>query len=98
MRNKDLFGQILHKPGRAHHVQHKINTGDLPYRNSIKEKVYRPSNIKEVRQFLGLTGHYRFIYHYAHISQPLTKLISPSTPFNWTPRKTRPVGTNTVRI
>jgi hypothetical protein len=45
----------------------------------------RPTSLKELRQFLGLTGHYRrFVHHYAHISEPLTRLTSPSAKFEWT--------------
>ena len=41
-----------------------------------------PSNLKEVRSFLGHTGFYRrFIQNYAHISKPLTNLLSKDTEF-----------------
>ena len=46
-----------------------------------------PSNIKEVRTFLGLTGYYRrFIANYATVAQPLTKLTSKEycNNFVWT--------------
>ena len=46
-----------------------------------------PSNIKEVRMFLGLTGYYRrFIPNYAAVAQPLTKLTSKEycNNFVWT--------------
>jgi len=44
-----------------------------------------PTNLKEVRGFLGITGYYRkFIKHYAIISQPLTRLLKKGTLFLWT--------------
>ena len=43
-----------------------------------------PTNVKEVRAFLGLTGYYRrFIQHYSLISKPLTLLLQKGTPFMW---------------
>nr|GEU96796.1 hypothetical protein [Tanacetum cinerariifolium] len=42
-----------------------------------------PTNLKQLRGFLGLTGYYRwFIKNYASISQPLTKLMKKNA-FQW---------------
>jgi len=43
-----------------------------------------PTNLKEVRGFLGSTGYYRrFTKHYSLISKPLTSLLRKGTPFMW---------------
>ena len=42
--------------------------------------------VKEIRQFLGLTGYYRkFVPRFADISRPLKRLTRKETTFNWTP-------------
>ena len=45
-----------------------------------------PTNIKEVRHFLGLTGYYhKFICNYTDIAYPLNCLTHKAQPFIWTP-------------
>ena len=42
--------------------------------------------MKEIKQFLGLTGYYRkFVPRFADISRPLMRLTRKETSFNWTP-------------
>ena len=46
-----------------------------------------PSNIKEVRRFLGMCGFYRkHIKDYAKIAVPLTNLLRQKELFRWTPK------------
>ena len=45
-----------------------------------------PQNVKELKQFLGLTNYYRkFISNYTHIAEPLHKMLrGPKRIFTWT--------------
>jgi hypothetical protein len=44
-----------------------------------------PTNVKELRSFLGFTGFcHWFVHHYAIISKPLTSLLKKQTLFLWT--------------
>ena len=43
-----------------------------------------PSNISDLRSFLGCVGYYRqFIRHFAKIAEPLYKLERKGTAFRW---------------
>ena len=45
-----------------------------------------PTNMHQVRQFLGLTSYYRkFIRHYSHMALPLTELTREHSPWRWRP-------------
>lgn len=47
-------------------------------------KMRDPRNVKEIRQFLGLSGYFRkFVRDYARLVEPLTRLTKKSTPWVW---------------
>jgi hypothetical protein len=44
-----------------------------------------PTNVKEIRGFLGMAGYYRrFIEGFSKIAGPMMKLLRKNTPFEWT--------------
>ena len=46
-----------------------------------------PTNLKEIRQFLGLTNYFRkFIKDYAKLAVPLTNLTRSGIPWHWDDR------------
>ena len=56
----------------------------MPNKVDRIQSLERPSDVKGIRFFLGLTGYYRwFIPKYAHRSQPLTMLIRKNTKWQW---------------
>ena len=57
-----------------------------PQLTEIWEKYKVPTNVKQVRQFLGLTQYYRrFQKDYAKIAHPLHNLTKKDVAFSWTP-------------
>ena len=45
----------------------------------------RPTNISEVRSFLGMAGYYRrFVKDFSKIASPLTQLLCKNHKFDWT--------------
>ena len=52
------------------------------------KKMPVPKDRKELRTFLGLSGHYRrFVKGYAEIAKPLTRLTSTKMEYQWTERQ-----------
>ena len=46
----------------------------------------RPTNVTEVRSFLGMAGYYRrFVKDFAKIASPLTQLLHKDRQFDWSP-------------
>ena len=80
----DLFKSQIHYLG---HLISEDGISPLPDKlDSIKNMPVLKC-MKEIRQFLGLTGYYRkFVPRFADISRPLTRLTRKETTFNWTPR------------
>jgi RNase H-like domain found in reverse transcriptase/Reverse transcriptase (RNA-dependent DNA polymerase) len=64
-----------------------ITQGQVQMDDTKIEKVRnwrRPTNVTEVRKFLGFTGYYRyFIKDYSKLARPLLQLTHLSTPWMW---------------
>ena len=72
-----------------HYLGHLISTegiSPLPNKLDCIQHMPVPKNMKEIKQFLGLTGYYRkFVPRFADISRPLTTLTKKDKKFEWTP-------------
>ena len=72
-----------------HYLGHPISAdgiSPLPDKLDIIKNMPTPKDLKEIKQFLGLTGYYRkFVPRFADISRPLTQLTKKETKFMWTP-------------
>ena len=72
-----------------HYLGHLISPeGISPLPNKLDFIKHMPAlkNVKEIKQFLGLTSYYRkFVPRFADISRPLTTLTKKDKKFEWTP-------------
>ena len=78
----DLFKSKIHYLG---HLISADETTPLPDRLDVIKNMPVPTDVKEIKQLLGLTGYYRkFIPRFADISRPLTQLMKKEMKFVWT--------------
>ena len=79
----DFFKSKIHYLG---HLISPEGISPLPNKLDCIQHMPVPKNVKEIKQFLGLTGYYRkFVPRFADISRPLTTLTKKIKKFQWTP-------------
>ena len=79
----DFFKSKIHCLG---HLISPEGISPLPNKLDCIQHMPAPENMKEIKQFLGLTGYYRkFVPRFADISRPLTTLTKKDKKFEWTP-------------
>ena len=79
----DFFKREIHYLG---HLISPEGISPLPNKLDCIQHMPVPKNMKEIKQFLGLTGYYRkFVPRFADISRPLTTLTKKDKKFEWTP-------------
>ena len=83
------------RPDKCHFARHNVHylghvidkTGISPDAAKIKavSEYPTPTNLKDLRAFLGLSGYYRrFIKKYAHVAMPLYSLTKKDISLKWT--------------
>ncbi|CAB0030022.1 unnamed protein product, partial [Trichogramma brassicae] len=77
---------LLHKEaGFLGHIVSEKGVEPDPRKVEAISNWPRPTNVKQIRQYLGTTGYYRrFIKDYARIASPLSNLTKKNKPFEWT--------------
>ena len=79
----DFFKSEIHYLG---HLIFLEGISPLPNKLDCIQHMPSPKNVKEIKQFLGLTGYYRkFVPRFADISRPLTTLTKKDKKFEWMP-------------
>ena len=78
----DFFKSKIHYLG---HLISPERISPLPNKLDSIRHMPVPNSVKEIKQFLGLTGYYRkFVPRFADISRPLTTLTKKDAKFEWT--------------
>ena len=78
----DFFKSEIHYLG---HLISPEGISPLPNKLDSIKHMPVPNSMKEIKQFLGLTGYYRkFVLRFADISRPLTTLMKKDAKFEWT--------------
>ena len=79
----DFFKSEIHYLG---HLISPEGISPLPNKLDCIKHMPAPKDVKEIKQFLGLTGYYRkFVPRFTDISRPLTTLMQKDRKFEWTP-------------
>ena len=79
----DFFKSKIHYLG---HLISPEGISPLPNKLDCIKHMPVPKDVKEIKQFSGLTGYYRkFVPRFADISRPLTTLTKKDKKFEWTP-------------
>ena len=73
---------------KVHFLGHVISGEGIsvdPAKAAVVEEWPRPTNVSEIRSFLGMTGYYcRFVKYFSKIASPLTRLLRKDYQFKWT--------------
>ena len=69
---------------------HLIEEGKIkpvPGKLEAIDKLVSPTNVKQLKSFLGLVGFYRrFVKKFASIASPLVDLLGKGKEYSWTPK------------
>jgi hypothetical protein len=66
------------------HIITPTGTSVIPSKAKAVESWPTPTNLKQLRQFVGFSGFYRhFVNQYGKIAKLLTDLLSANTPYIW---------------
>ena len=86
-RSKINYSKCKFFKSKVHYLGYMVGVDRvqlLPEKVEAIKKLFAPTNVDELCQFLGITGYYRkFVPFYADITTCLTKLLREGTEFKW---------------